>query len=163
MASHPNFCISRIDNNSSHGWIVRIARNNERVIRFFSDAGAGGKRHAQNAAKIFRDATISRLTREGKLPRAKKIIFRQKRNKSGVIGITRSTRIRRDGTKSAYFTVTWHPQPGVQRGTTISIEKYGEALAFKKACAIRNRNLMRRYGSGVFRKIKAMKDAKGIA
>ena len=142
--AHPNFCISRIDNPSSHGWIVRIRRDATFVQHFFSDTKAGGKRLAQQAAKTFRDETIARLNREGKRPRAKKLVFRQKRNRSGVIGVTRVDRIGKGGVKSPYYVVSWHPQPGVQRGTSISIEKYGEAAAFRRACSIRNRALMRR-------------------
>ena len=156
----PNLHLSRVDNPTSHGWTVRIARGSERIVKFFSDGKFGGKRLAQTAARNFRDATLARLTKEGKLPRAKKIVVRQKRNKSGVIGVARIEKKRADGTRAAYYSVTWHPQPGVQRGTTVSIEKYGEEKAFQKACAIRNRQLMRRFGSGVFRKIKALRETK---
>lgn len=158
--AHPNFCISRVDNPSSHGWMVRVARGSEKIVKFFNDVKFGGKRLAQQAAKNFRDETINRLNREGKRPRIKKLVARQKRNRSGVIGVTRVERTKPDGTKVPYYSVTWHPQPGVQRGTSISILKYGEALAFKKACAIRNRQLMRRFGSGVFRKLRALRDEK---
>ena len=155
---HPNLCISRVDNRSSHGWIVRIKREKDHVIRFFSDSKSGGQRLSQRAAKEFRDKVFERFEREGKKPRAKKIVLRQKRNKTGVIGISRVNKKRPDGTTAAYYAITWHPKSGVARGTTISISKYGEEAAFKRACAIRNRQLMRRFGSGVFRKIKAMKE-----
>ena len=159
----PNLCISRIDNPSSHGLIVRIRREKEHIVRFFSDMKFGGKRLSQQSAKNFRDVTVERLHREGKLPRIRKIVSRQSRNKSGVIGVSRVTKKLSDGRAVSYFAVTWHPQPGVQRGTTISIEKYGEEKAFKKACAIRNRQLMRRFGSGVFRKIKALRETREAA
>lgn len=161
MATHPNFCISRIDNPSSHGWMVRIKRGDTKVFKFFSDANSGGKRLAQEVAKNFRDENLVRLNREGKTPHCKKIVFRQKRNKSGHIGISKVNKKRPDGRLAPYYAVTWHPKPGVQRGTTVSIEKYGEAGALKRAVAIRNRQMMRRFGSGVFRKIKAMKAAAG--
>lgn len=140
--------------------MVRVARSNERVVKFFGDSKYGGKRLAQQAAKNFRDETLQRLTREGKRPRMKKLVARQKRNRTGVIGVTRVERTRPDGSKAPYYSVTWHPQPGVQRGTSVSILKYGEEAAFKKACAIRNRQLMRRFGSGVFRKLRALRDGK---
>jgi hypothetical protein len=154
----PNLCISRVDNNSSHGWIVRVKREKDHIIRFFSDSKSGGKRLSQQAAREFRDRVFYRLEREGKRPRAKKLVLRQKRNKTGVIGVSRVQKKKPDGTVADYYAVTWHPKPGLARGTTISIARYGEELAFKRACAIRNRQLMKRFGRGIFRKIRAMKD-----
>jgi hypothetical protein len=158
--THPNLCISRVDNPSSHGWLVRISRNGERIIKFFSDTTYSGKRLAQQAAKNYRDQTLSRLQREGKQPRAKKLVARQRRNKTGVIGVCKVNRPRANGTAAEYYLVSWRPQPGVQRATSISIDKYGPELALKKAIALRNRMLMRRYGSGVFRKLTALRDAR---
>lgn len=140
--------------------MVRVARGSERIVKFFGDGKFGGKRLAQQAAKNFRDETINKLNREGKRPRMKKLVARQKRNRTGVIGVSRVERVKADGTRVPYYSVTWHPQPGVQRGTSISILKYGEEMAFKKACAIRNRQLMRRFGSGVFRKLRALREGK---
>lgn len=154
----PNLHLSRIDNPTSHGWTVRISRGEEKIIKFFSDNKFGGKRLSQAAARNFRDETLGRLTKQGKLPRAKKMVVRQKRNKTGVIGISKVFKKRPDGRLAPYYSITWHPQPGVQRGTSISIEKYGEEKAWKKAQAIRNRQLMRRFGSGVFRKMKALRE-----
>lgn len=161
MVAHPNLCISRIDNPSTHGWLVRVTRENTKVVKFFADAKVGGKRLAQEAAKIFRDQTVERFTREGKTPRAKKLTVRSKSNKTGHIGISRVSKKNAKGEFVPYFAVTWRPQPGVSKATTVSIARYGETGALKHAVAIRNRALMRRYGSGVFRKIKAMQDAEG--
>jgi hypothetical protein len=138
--------------------MVRMVRGRERVVKFFNDAKYLGKRNAQQAAKKFRDETLMRFQREGKKPRAQKIVSSQKRNRSGVIGVCRVERKRKDGATTAYYAVSWRSKAGVQNGTTISINKYGEEAAFKKACAIRNQNLMKRFGSGVFRKIAAIRE-----
>jgi hypothetical protein len=58
--------------------------------------------------------------------------------------------------------VNWHPRPGVASGTTISIARYGEEKALARAKAIRNKMMMRRYGSGVFSKLKSLREARAV-
>lgn len=154
----PNQHLSRIDNKSSHGWMVRISRPKVKISKFFSDSKYKGKRLAQYAARDFRDEKLKELEAQGKTARAQKLVWRQKNNTTGVIGITRTSRKKADGTTSDYLNITWRPQPGVQRATSISIEKYGELKAMKKAVAIRNKHLKDRHGSGVFRKLKYLRD-----
>ncbi len=160
---NPNRNISRMEKPSSGGWLVRIVRGDERIMKFFSDQAAGGKRLSQTAARLFRDETLSRLQRQGIRVRGKNIVCKNKRNRSGVIGVTRVNKKKADGTSAPYYLVTWHPMPGVQRTTSISILKYGEEKALKKACRIRNKGLIRRFGAGVFRKIAAKKRLQGQA
>jgi hypothetical protein len=158
MAENPNHCISRVDNPTSHGWIVRMTRDGNRVVRFFSDVKFGGKRHSQRAAKNFRDAQENTFTLNGIRARAHRLVSRQSRNKTGVIGLTRLVHRLPDGTERAYYCVSWHPKPGVAAGTTVSVQKYGEEKARRRAIAIRNKMMMRRYGTGVFRKLQVMRE-----
>ena len=162
MAVRPNFCLSRVDNPSSHGWMVRIKRGKERITKFFGDNAHKGKRLAQYAARDFRDAQLKRLVAEGKLPRAEKLVCRQKRNRSGVIGISRFIKKAANGKESPYYAIYWTPSVGVAKSTTISIQKYGEERAFKMAVALRNQKLKKRHGSGVFRKLKSLRDARQL-
>jgi hypothetical protein len=139
--------------------MVRIARDTHRVSKFFADRKYGGKRNAQQAAKDFRDRQLAEFERAGIRPRAKRLVSRSSHNKTGLLGIRRFVRKLPDGTERAYYSVSWHPRPGLAAGTTISVSRYGEEKALARAKAIRNKMLMRRYGSGVFRKLKAMRDA----
>jgi hypothetical protein len=48
---------------------------------------------------------------------------------------------------SRVYEVTWCPEPGLIRRTSVSIEKYGEREARRRALAIRERAELEIYGA----------------
>ncbi len=71
------------------------------------------------------------------------------RNRSGVVGIRRTTKaMTRDGLKKGpVYEVWWFPKRGVIRKTSVSIYKYGERGAFQRAYALRKAGEVEMYGT----------------
>lgn len=63
-----------------------------------------------------------------------------KRNKSGVTGVSKSDKTdwSRDRSPRTYWSVQWHEVDGKKRAKHFRIEKYGDAEAFRLACEWRN-------------------------
>jgi hypothetical protein len=140
--------ISRIDHpkKNTHGWYVRVAFKGEIHSRFFSDSSHRGKRQALQAARSWRDEQERAL---GKPRTERSVTGLSPRNRTGVIGVRRTTKARtRDGRKvSPVYEVTWRPTSGQLRRTTFSIRKYGQAEAFRRACAFRKEKEQEMYGA----------------
>src|SRR5687767_1260129 len=126
MATSGHKSISRVDHEKKHayGWLVRIAFNNEMHQKFFSDLAHGGKRKALKAAIDWRNKTEKKI---GKPRTERKVAMPTTRNKSGVVGIRRTTKaMTRDGLKKGpVYEVWWFPKRGEIRKTSVSIIKYG--------------------------------------
>ena len=133
--------ISRIDSGSTHGWFVRGYRNGKTYSRLFSDIKCGGKTHSQTEALSFRDELHRKLEEVPTKPRARRIVTRDARNSTGVLGVCKTVKKSPNGTVNECFSVSWRPSPGVQKCTSYSIRKYGEKEAFKLAVAHRERML----------------------
>jgi hypothetical protein len=150
MSSQGNKSISRIDHptKNTHGWYVRVAFKGEIHSRFFSDRSHHGKRLALKAARAWRDET-ERALGKPHTPRTVRAV--SPRNRTGVIGVRRTTKARtRDGSKvSPVYEVTWQATPGQVRRTTFSIRKYGQAEAFRRACAFRKEKEQEMYGAAL--------------
>jgi hypothetical protein len=148
MATRSYKSISRIDHakKNMHGWYVRVAFKGQIHSRFFSDATHHGKRKALLAARTWRDDTERAL---GKPRTERSVTGLSARNRTGVIGVRRTTKARtRDGRKvSPVYEVTWRPASGQMRRTTFSIRKYGQAEAFRRACALRKEKEWEMYGA----------------
>ena len=123
--------ISRIDSKDTHGWFVRVYNDSITYSKLFSDRKWGGREVALNKAISFRDDLIKEI---GKTYPARRIVRKDKRNKSGVIGVCRTRKRNRNGTYSEYFSVSWSPEYGTHKCRMFSINKYGEKEAFKLAC-----------------------------
>jgi len=67
------------------------------------------------------------------------------------------------GVVSESYAVTWRPEPGMQKCTSFSINKYGEEKAFKLAVAFRLKKLREIHGGAVARKLRGLLEEKGIA
>ena len=76
----------------------------------------------------------------------RRLIRRNKNNSTGVVGISRTFKRDRRGIKHEVYAVSWNPEPGVARGTSFSIKKYGEDEAFKRACRLRWEKMREIYG-----------------
>jgi chemotaxis protein histidine kinase CheA len=123
--------ISRIDSskNNTHGWYVRVQYRGETHAKFFSDSSHGGQQKALAKAVRHRNQIEKEL---GKPRTDRTVTVGTVRNNSGVQGIKRILK----GSGFAYE-VTWSPSPGVIQRTTVSIKKYGENEAFRRAVRIR--------------------------
>jgi len=150
MSTQSRKSISRIDHptKNTHGWYVRVAFRGDLHARFFSDRPYRGKRPALKAARAWRDETERAL---GKPHTRRTVRTVSPRNRTGVIGVRRTTKARtRDGSKvSPVYEVTWQAAPGQVRRTTFSIRKYGQAEAFRRARAFRKEKEQEMYGAAL--------------
>lgn len=151
--------ISRIDSGSTHGWFVRGYRNGKTYSKLFSDKKCGGKKRALEMAREHRDELHGKLEQIPAKPRGRRIVYRDSRNTTGVLGVCRTAKKSPTGKINECYSVSWRPEPGVQKCTSFSIRKYGEKKAFELAVAHRRKMLREIYGAGVFRKIKARADS----
>jgi hypothetical protein len=69
------------------------------------------------------------------------------RNTSGMVGIRRRRKTSRRGRSDGYevYEVTWCPEPGKMRRTSVSIDKYGEEQAYQMASDIREQKIREAY------------------
>ena len=139
--------ISRIDSRSTRGWFVRGYRNGKTYSKLFSDGRCKGRDAALENARKYRDKLHAKVAAIPKSARARRFVTRNRRNTSGVIGVTKIKRKAKDGSLIESYSVSWRPLPGVQRCTSFSIRKYGEKRAFALACRHRKRMLKKIYGA----------------
>ena len=148
MATSGYKSISRVDYKKKHayGWLVRIPFQSEMEQKFFSDAAHGGRRAGLKAAIAWRNKTEKKL---GKPRTERKVALPSSRNRSGVVGIRLTTKaMTRDGLKKGpVYEVWWFPKPGLIRKTSVSIYKYGQREAFRRAYALRKAGEREMYGS----------------
>ncbi|WP_352432809.1 AP2 domain-containing protein [Pyrinomonas sp.] len=144
--------ISRIDcpQKRMHGWYVRVQFKNEKRAKFVSDQKYGGKEAALQKALEFRDKMMEEL---GRPVTECVIIGTNPRNKSGVVGVRRTVKKYRGKNGQIYFNevyeVTWNAGRERRGRTSVSIKKYGEKEAFRRACAIRRQKEQELYGKPV--------------
>lgn len=144
--------ISRIDQPSknTHGWYVRVRFNGTQRVKFFSDNAHGGRDNALQEAVKFRNRAEQEL---GKPRTDRLVIARNPRNRSGIMGIRRKTKVVKtdEGERvvSNVYEVTWNPEPGRLCRTWVSIDKLGEKAALKEACRIRREKEREMFGSVV--------------
>lgn len=147
--------ISRIDcpENKTVGWYVRVRLGNVTKSKFLSDQKHGGKERALEEAVKCRN----QLEKELGKPRTDWIIVgNNPRNRSGVVGVRRAVKKYKgkDGTVylNEVYEVTWNAGREKRGRTSVSISKYGEMRAFRKACAIRRQKEQQLYGNVVLSK-----------
>ena len=152
MAKSGHKGISRIDcpENKTVGWYVRVRLNNVTKSKFISDQKNGGKEPALQRAIEFRNLLEQEL---GKPRTDWVIVGKSRRNRSGVVGVRRTAKKYRgkDGTiyLNEVFEVTWNAGREKRGRTSVSISKYGETSAFRRACAIRRQKEHQLYGNVV--------------
>ncbi len=106
--------ISRIDSGSTHGWFVRGYKNGKTYSKLFSDKKWGGKRKAMDAAREYRNNLLKELELIPAKPRGRRIVFRDSRNTTGVLGVCRTAKKSANGAINECYSVSWRPEPGVQ-------------------------------------------------
>jgi len=140
--------ISRIDTKDTHGWYVRIYKNGKTYSKLYSDNKYGGKDRALQVAYKARLVALEALK---DLPKESKrrLVMSDKRNKSGIIGVSKTTKINKNGTTSEYYQVTWSPEPGKVKNRQWSVRKYGLEEARRLATDFRREVMEQIYGSRV--------------
>ena len=137
--------VSRVDSlkRKSHGWLVRVRFKGENRSRFLSDSVHGGQENALREAVRARDE----LEREMGKPRTDRTIIAQApQSATGVPGVKRT-----DKQGADVYEVTWCPRPNVVSRTSVSVAKYGEEEAFRRACRIRQSKERAIYGAAISR------------
>jgi hypothetical protein len=146
--------ISRIDTGSTHGWFVRGYRNGKTYSRLFSDQKYGGRTEARQEALAFRDKLYEKLEEIPAMPRARRVVMRDARNSTGVLGVCRTAKRSPNGNLNECYSVSWRPEPGKQKCTSFSIRKYGEKKAFQMAVAHRKKMLKEIYGPSILNRMQ---------
>jgi hypothetical protein len=138
--------VIRIDSDSTHGWQVRVYRHGKTYSRLFSDRKHGTRDDAFRAATAYREDLEAEVAALPEAAPRRRLIRRNKNNATGVVGISRTFKRDRRGVRHEVYAVSWNPRPGVARGTSFSIRKYGEDTAFKMACRLRWEKMREVYG-----------------
>lgn len=152
MAKSGHKDISRIDQplKRTHGWYVRVRFGGNTQSKFFSDEACGGRGSALERAIRYRNQTENEL---GKPRTDQVVVVNNNRSNTGVIGVQRRVKrsFGKDGQEltSEVFEVTWQAGREIKGKTSVSIKKYGEAEAFRRACSIRRKKEQQMYGSAV--------------
>lgn len=131
--------ISRIDqpDKHNHGWFVRVTRNGKTFSMFFADKKHGGKAKALSAAKKGYETLRAQHPPMSRKDFAQ---IQRRRNKSGIVGVTRLTKVVR-GKDYHFWQATWSPARGNIQKKAFSISKYGEEKAKQLAIQTRKRGL----------------------
>jgi hypothetical protein len=144
MATSGYKSVSRLDSRRAHGWYVRVVFMGELHAKFFSDSQYDSPKEALEAAVEYRDQLEAEL---GK-PRTDRIVSAvNERNNSGVRGVQRVMKRERGYPPYPAYQITWCPEPGAVRRTSISIEKYGEKEALRRAIELRQEKERELYGA----------------
>ncbi len=149
--------ISRIDSINTHGWFVRIYRNDVIYSKLFSDTRYESKDEALKAAQNYRDEFESLMDKKNKQPRRNNrlpVVTQNKRNKTGVVGVCYRKRKLPSGRIAECYSVTWAPEPNVQKCTSFSITKYGKREAFRRAKELRAKMVKSMMGDTALPKTK---------
>lgn len=129
--------ISRIETSSTLGWYVRVYRNKKTYSKFFSDSKFGGKDKALEMAILQKVELSKMIIKIPKKPTKRRVVTRDKRNTTGVLGVSRTAKKASNGKSYECYTVSWRPKPNVQKSTSFSIKKYGEEKALEMAIQLR--------------------------
>ena len=147
--------ISRIDcpERKTVGWYVRVRLKNVTKSKFISDSKHGGKEAGLKCAIECRN----QLEEEMGKPRTDWVVVGENpRSKTGLVGVRRKIKKYRgkDGTiyLNEVYEVSWNAGREKRGQTSVSIKKYGEAGAFRRACAIRREKEEQIYGKVVVSK-----------
>lgn len=152
MAKSGHKGVSRIDSpeKKMHGWYVRVMFNKQTRSKFIPDRLHGGKEAALERAVEVRNEMERELGR----PRTDcAVVGHNPRNIHGVAGVRRAVKKYKSKDGKVYFNevyeVSWNAGRERKGRTSVSIRKYGEARAFRMACAIRREKERQMYGAPV--------------
>ncbi|MCP4295802.1 MAG: hypothetical protein GY786_09365 [Proteobacteria bacterium] len=141
--------ISRIDQDHKHqhGWWVRYfeygaKRPNEQ--KFFSDRMYNGRESAYEKAKIYEDLLKDKYNYDVRRkpvgspnPDIRKPKRKNKANKTGILGVQRTKRIRPNGAMYETYVASYPIAPGKTKLHVFSVNKFGERVSFRLAIMAR--------------------------
>ena len=127
-----------VDERGTHGFMVRIARRDEKYNQFFSDREYKGKRKALDAAKKCYKEWESELP-----PPATSKNVKSARNKSGTVGVHLSITPSQTWSNVNYtsYVASWKLSDGRRKKISFSVEKYGKKVAFELATIARDNEI----------------------
>ncbi len=132
--------ISRIDSKDTHGWNARVYFKGKSYSKLFSDNLWDGREVALDEAIYWRDQKEKQL---GKPRTDRVVVMRNPRNRTGTIGVCRKMKKYYKRGKcytEDVYEVTCTPVVGRgSKKTSVSIKKWGEKEALKRAIAIRKK------------------------
>lgn len=140
-AKNANRNITRIERETTGGWLVRITRKGEMTSWYFGDTEYGTKRKSLLAARDYRDELEQGL----KGYTAKQLATKERANNtSGITGVRlveeKDPRWPSNPTYK-YWIAQWSPAKGSRRTKRFSVEKYGNDKAYKMAVAARKKGV----------------------
>ncbi len=134
--------ISRIDINDqgTHGYMVRLCRQGVKTNRFFSDSVSGGKKKALDKAQKELKKLIKKLpppdTSRNKM---------NVRNVSGQVGVYETNSGPSDSDRDYLaYVASWTDKNGKRSKINFSIDKYGKRTAWLLACFAREKEISKR-------------------
>lgn len=137
--------ISRIDSKGTHGWYVRVYKNGKTYSKLYSDSKYNGKERALKFAQKARALALETISKIPDKP-IRRLVMRDSRNKSGVVGVSKTQKTLKNGKINYYYQVTWSPKPGKIKNRQWSVRKYGEERAFELAKNFRDEVMLSVYG-----------------
>ena len=136
--------ISRIDAEKAKGWYLRIYYKDKQNphAKFFSDGVYGCQEKALMAAKKYRKEYTQKNPPPPKLPFHRK---KPSNNTSGVLGVSETYTMSRNGTKIPCFSVFWAPRRNERRIKKFYHHHYpSREAAFKAAVEFRRERELER-------------------
>jgi len=133
--------ITRLERQSTGGFLVRITRKGKMTSEYFQDSEHGGKRKALDAARKYRDSLEAKLKAYTPKELSKKV---RSNNTSGVVGVRyveESDPRWPSKPTYGYYVAQWSPEKGVRKTKRFSIEKYGEDEAYRLALQARKKGV----------------------
>lgn len=142
--------ISRIDSGSTHGWFVRAYRNKKTYSKFFSDSKFGNREKALSKAIDERDTLKKQVSKIKKKPSKRRIVQSDSRNKTGELGVSKSSKKAKNGIRYECYSVSWKPKSGNQKSTSFSIKRHGDEAALKMAIDLRRKMMRKIHGDDFY-------------
>ena len=136
MQKFPN--ITRMDTESNKGWFVRVSYDGQVRRKYVSDSKHGGREDAFEVAEQVRLEILEDL---GKPNTERRVFKKNPHNTSGIRGVRKTWK-----KDAPVYEVTWQSSPGKTSRTSVSIRKYGEKEALRRAVNIRKQKELEMYG-----------------
>ena len=123
--------ISRIEQfeKTNFGYYVRLKRDGKQYAKFFSDARYGGQQKALKAAEEYYNELFAKMPLKSQAGRM------SVRNKSGIVGVSRTTSTRKGYTYE--YWQAWWGSGNDRKSAKFSIKKYGARRAKQLAIQAR--------------------------
>jgi hypothetical protein len=132
--------ITRIERETTGGYIVRVTRKGKLRSKYFPDSN-GGKRKALRDARAYRDELESKFKGYSVKQLAKQERSNNTSGYPGVREVVEADPRWPSQPKYRYWIAQWSPAKGVRRTRRFAVNKYGEEEAFRLAVQARKRGV----------------------